>query len=291
MEADDIIKHFDVLSAVQPVVTQLAHEEDGELYRVWKLECGGGRYILKEAKEYEAEVYRAVLPKAGGSVPALYQTTDIDGKTYLLMEFVEGSDLRKCSRCGLTLALDALIRMQRATWNDRALSGCAYTFEKSLSDREHRGKYLNDSALEEAYAGFLDEYKSVPRALCHDDLLPFNVIVSDDRAVLIDWEFAGILPYPASLARLIAHGEEDENAFFYMTRADREFAVEYYYDNLLREMGIPYEQWLRTLDYFLLYEYCEWVFLGNKYGEVNEGYYKKYIALAKQQADKLLHMN
>lgn len=290
MEADDIIKHFDVLSAVQPVVTQLAHEEDGEPYRVWKLECGG-RYILKEAKEYEAEVYRAILPKVGGSVPALYQTADVDGKTYLLMEFVGGSDLRKCSRRGLTLALDAIIRMQRATWNDRALSGCAYTFEKSLSDREHRGKYLNDSALEEAYAGFLDEYKSVPRALCHDDLIPFNVIVSDDRAVLIDWEFAGILPYPASLARLIAHGEEDENAFFYMTRADREFSVEYYYDNLLREMGIPYEQWLRTLDYFLLYEYCEWVFLGNKYGEVNEGYYKKYIALAKQQADKLLHMN
>ena len=200
MEADDIIRHFDLLRAARPVVTQLAHEEDGEPYRVWKLDCGGAVYLLKEAKEYEAEVYRAILPKVGGSVPALYQTADIDGKAYLLMEFVEGSDLRRCSRRGLTLALDALIYMQKATWNDGALSGCAYTFEKSLKDREHRGKYLNDAWLEAAYAVFLDEYASVPRALCHDDLLPFNVLVSEDRAVLIDWEFAGILPSPASFA-------------------------------------------------------------------------------------------
>ena len=63
-------------------VTQLAHEEDGEPYRVWKLDCGGAVYLLKEAKEYEAEVYRAILPKVGGSVPALYQTADIDGKVH-----------------------------------------------------------------------------------------------------------------------------------------------------------------------------------------------------------------
>lgn len=54
-----------------------------------------------------------------------------------------------------------------------------------------------------------------------DDLLPFNVIVSDDRAVLIDWEYGGILPYPSSFARLIAHGEEAEDSLFHMTREDR----------------------------------------------------------------------
>lgn len=75
MEADDIIRHFDLLRPARPVVTQLAHEEDGEPYRVWKLDCGGAVYLLKEAKEYEAEVYRAILPKVGGSVPALPPTS------------------------------------------------------------------------------------------------------------------------------------------------------------------------------------------------------------------------
>mgnify|MGYP001093356986 FL=1 len=51
MEADDIIRHFDLLRAARPVVTQLAHEEDGEPYRVWKLDCGGAVYLLKEARE------------------------------------------------------------------------------------------------------------------------------------------------------------------------------------------------------------------------------------------------
>lgn len=291
MEADDIIKHFDLPGTVQPVVTQLVHEEDGEPYQVWKLDCGGDMYLLKEAKEYEAELYRSILPRVGGSVPALYQTADIDGKTYLLMEFVEGSDLRECSRRKLTLALDALICMQRATWGDRTLSGCAYTFEKSLKDREHRGKYLNDPELEAAYARFLDVYSSTPRALCHDDLLPFNVIVSEDRAVLIDWEFAGLLPYPVSFARLIAHGEDNENAFFRMTQADKAFAIDYYHDHLLKEMGIGYEEWRRTLEFFLFYEYCEWVFIGNKYEGANEEYYRKYLCLAKWQADKILRIS
>ena len=35
-------------------------------------------------------------------------------------------------------------------------------------------------------------------------------------------------------------------------------------------MGIASEEWRRTLERFLLHEYCEWVFLGNKYGEVGE---------------------
>ena len=134
-------------------------------------------------------------------------------------------------------------------------------------------------------------YSSTPRALCHDDLLPFNVIVSEDRAVLIDWEFAGLLPYPVSFARLIAHGEDNENAFFRMTQADKAFAIDYYHDHLLKEIGIGYEEWRRTLEFFLFYEYCEWVFIGNKYEGTNEEYYRKYLCLAKRQADKILRMS
>ena len=66
---------------------------------------------------------------------------------------------------------------------------------------------------ERAYEQYLQIYSDVPRTLCHDDLLPFNVLCAKERAVIIDWEYAGILPYPTSLARLIAHCEEDESAF------------------------------------------------------------------------------
>ena len=269
-------------------ITQLKHEEDNEPYQVWRIDAENGSFILKEAKEFEAEAYQTILTEVKGNTPALYKTAIIDDKTYLLMEYVKGSDLCKCDRRKLTLALDALIIIQKATWESKTYADCAYSFEKSLTGRKNRGEYLNDAELDAAYEKFLQVYEIVPRTLCHDDLLPFNIIVSDDKAVLIDWEYGGILPYPISFARLIAHGEDAEGALFYMTQDDREFAVEYYYNNLLKGMGISYAEWLKTLEYFLFYEYCEWVFAGNKYGNTDNEYYKKYLPIAKKQAQRIL---
>ena len=204
------------------------------------------------------------------------------------MEYIEGEDLRKCNRKKLTLALDALISLQKETWENRHFDSLGDNFDKSLIQRQNREKHLNDSLLEEAYEKFLGVYQSIPRALCHDDLLPFNIIASDKKAFLIDWESGGILPYPTSFARLIAHAENHTNAFFHMTQADKDFAIQYYYDNLLKGKGISHTDWLDTLEYFLFYEYCEWVFVGNKYNETNGEYYKKYLPIAKRQAAKIL---
>ena len=224
-------------------VTQLTHEEDGEPYQVWQIDNGDARYILKEAKEKEAEIYQSILADLpGDSVPRVYQTIGEENKVCLLMEYIQGEDLRSCNRRKLNLALDALVALQRKTWEDQTLADVGYTYERSRKNLENRARYLNDPLLETVFQQFLQVYASVPRTLCHDDLLPFNVIATENRAVLIDWECGGLLPYPASFARLIAHGEEKENAFFYMTREDKNFAVDYYYDNLLKEKGITYAQ-------------------------------------------------
>lgn len=270
----------------QAVLTQLVHEEDGEPYQVYRIEADDKVYILKQAKEYEAEVYQTLLKDAGNSIPKIYATAEVDDETYLLMEHIAGGDLRKCTRHSLKLALDALIALQKANWNSSAAAG--YTYEESLVQRKKRGMYLNDPLLEQAYEKFLTYYAVLPRTLCHDDLLPFNVLFAGERAVFIDWEYAGILPYPTSFARLIAHGEEDENAFFYMTAADREFAIDYYYENLLAEQGITCSEWREALRAFLLYEACEWVMIGNKYGTQENPYFQKYLPMAKRLAETML---
>lgn len=289
MELKDIIKLIDAVPITeQAVITQLKHVEDDEPYQVWTIDTGTARYILKEAKKDEEETYRLILAELNGSgTPIIYQTIFAEEKIYLLMEYVDGENLCKCNRKKLTLALNALIFLQRKTWNDHSLAAYGYSFEKSLRSREHRGKYLNDLVLEEVYEKFMQMYSTVPRALCHDDLLPFNVIASDHRAVLIDWEYGGILPYPTAFARLIAHGEDTEDALFFMTPEDRTFAIDYYYDNFLKEMGITYTEWRNTLEYFLFYEYCEWVFVGNKHNAQNSVFYKKYLPIAKLQAQKI----
>ena len=268
-------------------VTQLQHEEDDSFYQVWKITTDNASYILKESKGREAEIYQSVLSMIKNSVPAVYQTLVFDGKTYLFMEKVEGENLCKCTRGKLVLALDALIALQEQTWGGAGFAMAEEFFRESVLHRQNRGKYLNDAVLENAYEKFLQVYQSTPKALCHDDLLPFNILISAERAVLIDWEVGGILPYPTSFARLIAHTEEDENALFYMSQADKEFAVDYYYEHLLKGKGISYQDWRKTLDCFLFYEYCEWVFVGNKYNATDGEYFKKYLPLAKAQASQL----
>ena len=289
MELQKIIDLIDVVSIPKDAkITQFKNKEDDEPYQVWRIDVDNTKYVLKEAKEREKEIYQSILSKVKESVPTLYQIITIDEKTYLLMEYIEGDDLCKCNRAKLKNVLDALISLQQKTWKIQEIDQCEYSFEKSLVQRQNRGKYLNDTLLEEAYKKFLRVFQSVPRTLCHDDLLPFNVISNNEKAVLIDWECGGILPYPTSFVRLIAHTEENENALFYMSKSDKCYAIDYYYENLLKKNGISYIDWLDTLEYFLFYEYCEWVYVGNKYNVTNGEYFKKYLPIAKQQANKIL---
>ena len=290
MELQKILECIDAVSiSPSATITQLKHEEDDELYQVWRIDAHNERYILKEAKGDERYIYAAISGLCKNSVPKIYQAVTADEKTYLLMEYVDGENLCQSDRKKLTLALDSLIALQRETWEMQRIDGLENSFEKSLANRKNRGKYLGDPLLEEAYEKFLVLYRSTPKTLCHDDLLPFNIIATEQKAYLIDWEIGGMLPYPTPFARLIAHTQEDEGALFYMTETDKRFAIDYYYENFLKEKGISYQEWLHTLEYFLFYEYCEWVFVGNKYQATDGEYYKKYLPIAKKKAAEILN--
>ena len=271
----------------QSEATAFKHEEDDADYAVWKIQDGSAAYVLKKTSEQELTTYNTFLASAGDSVPHFYKSLSYCGELFLLMEYIEGHDLRKCDRESLTAVLDALIYLQNMYWERRDLQDTCHGFETSLPGRQKRGRYLNDAGLEQAYERYLQLYSAIPRTLCHDDLLPFNVLCTGERAVIIDWECAGILPYPTSLARLIAQCEKDESAFFYMTQADRDYAIEYYFEHLLSAKGVDYGDYRRTLDYFLLYEYCEWVMLGVKYSETGSERYKQYYAKAKAHLKNL----
>ena len=289
VELLEIISRIDAVSiSPNAIITQLKHEEDGDYYQVWRIDTAATSYILKEAKGRETVIYQTLLGNFCDGVPKLYQVITAGENTYLLLEYIDGEDLCKCNRTKLCGALDALITLQEKTWEDSDFAHGETFFAESLVQRQNRGRYLCDEQLEEAYEAFLRVYQSVPRALCHDDLLGFNVIYSQQKSVLIDWEVGGILPYPTSFARLIAHAEENAEALFYMTQEDKVFAVDYYYDRLLKSKGISYQAWIDTLQYFLFYEYCEWVYVGNKYNATDGAYFQKYLPMAKAQAAQLL---
>ena len=278
---------FNVVGSAEKIsITPFKNAEDGENYEVWRITTTERSYVLKKAKNYELEVYSTFFANSVSGAPQYLESVHVDEEDYFLIELVKGRDLCKCDRASLKKALDALIFLQDKYWNASDRANAGFTFEKSLKGRQDRGKYLCDKELEAYYNKFLSAYQALPRTLCHDDLLPFNILVSENSATIIDWEFAGILPYPTSIARLIAHSEENDSAFFYMKDEDKRFAIDYYYDNLVKQKGITYENYRRDLDLFLFYEYCEWIMLGNKYEDADMERYESYLEKAKRHLNK-----
>jgi len=269
------------------VIEPFLSVEDGAEYDVWLICDEGQKYVLKKAKEYELWIYSHFFCDGIKGVPRFLGSITVDNADYFLMEYISGKDICKCNRCDLILTLDALISIQDAFWKYKEPSDGGYSFDESIKRRINRLDYLGDDLLEQFYKEFLDEYRKIPRTLCHDDLLPFNVLVSSDEACLIDWELGGILPYPVSLARLIAHCEECDGALFYMSCEDKKFAIDYYFEKFVEKKGIDYTSYRHSLDLFLLYEYCEWIMLGNKYDDGNKDMLEKYRKIAFDHIKKM----
>lgn len=270
------------------MVTSIApfcREEDGSPYDVWKIETDSVTAVLKKTSVEERTTCEAFFPRGGCGTPRIYGFAKHDGETYMLMEFFDGETMSHSTREKLILALDALIQTQEKFWGNTDLADAGWTFEKRHTARIKRLPYMEDLSV--AYKAYLEADSTVPRTLCNDDLLPFNVLVNTDRAVIIDWEFAGILPYPCALARLLAFGEENTDFMFQMSMEDKEFAVQYYYDHLIRNKEISWDEYIRTMKLFFFKEYSEWVYFARSSNDFTKPEYEKYYEKCKLLANDL----
>jgi len=263
------------------------NHEDGAPYEVWRVETEAGPFVLKKAKGHELPIYLSFLNEPLAGAPRLLKTAAWKGEDYLLLKYCEGEDLLRLDREALIKTIDALVSLQERFWENEGMAGIGLTVSAAFEKVKERGRYLGDAVPEEAYRAFLALFERLPRTLCHGDLLPFNVRLSEREAVLLDWEVGGILPYLLPLARLLAHAEEKECALFFVKEADKDFAIDYYYKKLPGPKGIAYSDYRRTLDYFFLYEYCEWIMLGNRYPDVDAERYRSYCEKAKRLLDAL----
>lgn len=264
-------------------ITQFFAEEDQRPYNVWKLTTDRGDYVLKKTDADERRVYETFL-KDSDFAPKAYEFALYQNENYMLMEYISGKTASKCDRRMLKLTLDALIESQDRFWENEDFASVGYGYECSYPNRQKRLPLMGDCS--DVYSSYLREFASVPRTLCNDDLLPFNVIVSGNRAVIIDWEFAGILPYPCAVARLLAFGDE-EDSLFQMKLEDKIFAVDYYYENLIAKKGISRQDYERTMKLFLFKEYSEWIYCAASSGDYDSENYKKYAPIARKLAEDL----
>lgn len=192
---------------------------------------------MKKSDDREIGVYEKFLTDKNLPVPKLEGWTCANKTKWILIEYIAGADLRVFNKEMALGCADSLSRIFNMYWQQDSFE------ENKLDDRferywtriNKRAECLkNELTLTSAYRTFLDRQLVCPRTLCNGDFLQCNAIDSDNGIILIDWAFAGIMPYSLDVARLIVHGSEKSFPFpFYMTDEYRKIFIRGLYDNLV----------------------------------------------------------
>lgn len=259
-------------------------ESKGFYKNVYKIKNHCKVYVLKQAKEKELDLY-SNLNNTLECIPHFYGSYRFYNRDYILVDYFDGHNAMRLNRKDLIKIIDAIIKAQKKYWLSNETFGI--TFDDSFSRKEKLIDFIPDE-LKETYNLYLDNFKKAPRTFSHEDLLPFNVLINNERVCFIDLEVGGILPYPTMVARLIAFTEEDDNALFYLKKEDYVYALTYYYDAFIKNMGISKNDYLLTMKLFIFNELLEFVWTYRKYDiKPDDRYNKMYdLAIEKQIESK-----
>ena len=248
------------------------HEDGEDFYKnIYKIVSINQQYVFKEVKDRELNVYK-FLNNSFDLFPRLYGSYRFYSD-YILIEYVDGKNANKLDRNILKMIIDSIIKIQKSYWGLKSEIGVSK--EKAVTRIEERFKYLPDE-FKPTYQMFIDCFKKTPSTFSHEDLLPFNVLIKDGRVCFIDLEEVGILPYPKMLSRLIAFGEEKDDALFFLKKEDYNFAIEYYYDFFVKSKNISKDNYLKTMDLFIFNELIEWVYVYKHANIKPDDFYQKW---------------
>ncbi len=275
-------------------VAQFFDDGEGELrcYDVYKIAADGLAYVLKKSDAAEVSIYRDFLAGHGFKTPAYLGSGEYDGKIWLLMEYIEGNDLREFTEGMAYGCADSISAVMNAYWqrDEREFEGrkLDHRFEKYWKRINKRAQCLEgEPLLRQAYSAFMQRQLTCPRTLCNGDFLQYNAIRRGGEIYIIDWAFAGIMPYSLDIARLIAHGTKDRRTFpFYMVDEYREIYVRQVYEKLTEKPD--WEQYIRDIKLSLLNEYIEFIeWELNHPDEERDGVFSYYYSQARKVAQEI----
>lgn len=253
-------------------------ESEVRKYQVYSVETNMGNRILKQSDEREVNNYEIYLADKSFMVPQ-YFGKYVDGNTiWIVLEKIEGNDLRDMTEHMAALAADSIIDIQNKYWNCKDND----RFEVYWKRINKRYQYIKDEPIiGDAYYLFLQRQSKCPRTMSNGDFLEFNAIYQNNKVYIIDWGFGGIMPYSLDIARFISHGTEDKATFpFYMNDAQKELFVKRVYEGLIEKP--EYEQYKFDIKLGILNEYVEFI-------EADEDEDKWYFNHAKVLAKELLN--
>lgn len=202
---------------------------DSHLHKVYDVYLLGRKAVLKkcDSKCRDKSNYDLYFAGHNFAVPKILDSVTVEQETYILMEYVKGSDARNCSTEDAARIGEELARIQsHYLITGGHTDGADLYFTEYVSGCCRRiKKYYND--FDSVFQLVERRFFEAPHSLIHDDLLPINVILDNGKPWIIDWTTAGILPYFLDLARF-AFVESDECGFYIPFESGMAFLDAYY---------------------------------------------------------------
>lgn len=260
------------------------------IYTVYKVTVNQEKFVLKRTDKYENIIYDKFLQENHLPVPKMVGHGYINKEYWILLQYIEGNDLKKFNEDMAIKSADALSRTFNMYWieknfDENILDNRFQRYYKRIMKRSNSLK--EHSKLGRAYEIFLKRQLTCPRTLCNGDFMQVNGINSEDGVIIVDWAFGGIMPYSLDAARLITHGSEEDNPL-YMTDELRKLFLERLYEKL-NKTQLTYEQYLWDIKLSMLNECIEFIEynLNNPNAEKDESY-DYYVSTANKLADEIL---
>lgn len=224
----------DEYASLSPVLERLPAQNierfiDASLEKVYDVYLLDGKTVLKKCDEDRRDKVKYDRYFAGHdfAVPKILDCVTAGADTYLLMEYAQGRDARACSPADAVRIGTELARIQSHYLTPGGHTGPSdFYFTEYVSDFCSKVRnYFDD--FEPVYEFVEKRFFEAPHSLIHDDLLPINVILGEEKPWIIDWATAGMLPYFLDLARF-AFVDSGKCGFFISHEAGMAFLAAYY---------------------------------------------------------------
>jgi hypothetical protein len=259
--------------------------DEGKGYNTYKITVNGRSFVLKKyayPEDLEDEVKQYSLLK-GLPVPELLCAAE----DCILMRFVPGDDLKDPTDESIRAFSKSLLAVMNAYPMGRGYETARY--ERYLKRLEKRAGYLkNEPELMRAFGLFFERQKEIPLTLSNSDILPINVLYDGERAVIIDWEFGGFMPYALDIARFITHATENgEVTSFKMSGEQKKLFIDLVFEGLeVRPERAVYDRDILLAQFNECVEILEY-YLGDETAERGK-VFELYYPMAEKLADLIV---
>jgi hypothetical protein len=200
---------------------------DGSALRLLCKYSGGldfTTYGHRGGVSYEADVYRWFLDPRGVQAPRFFGTYREAGRgwTWLVLEFLEGSERMRFFENGMPLSARWLAQFHRT--GEATLAETQVPF-LNIYDRSYFNAWLrlarqhcSDACETHPWlANVFDRSMDIleclmdgPQCIIHGEFYPKNILIQEDRPYAVDWESAAVAAPEIDLASLTEGWPEDQ---------------------------------------------------------------------------------